>query len=262
MILSDGRFADRPPAIEPPSDMTGFFTTIGCDKGKPLLLRRHLERLADSLPRVFSDARVRLPRREQLQELLELAGLAEGPARIRVVVWVDGGGTLRVESSAAAAGPVGPDRDPVKLEVMRWAAPPNPALKWLARSPWHDAGRTAMSHGCDDALLVDGEGRVLETSIANVFLRRGPAMVTPPAPKACLPGTMRDWVITNFEVAEREIHLEWLMSADEVWLTNAVAGIVRVGSIGNRVWQRWELFGGAKKLGVPAPGWPPSSHES
>ncbi len=256
MKYLDGRLVDGVPCIVPPKDVLGVFSTIGCDRGIPLLWPRHRARLQDSLSALAAGSEVLLPGGEQLGNLIESEGLQNLPARIRLVLWIASKGRLRVEACAAAAGPVGPDQAPATLDVVRWSTPPDPALKWVSREPWHEARRIAQLRGRDDALLVDGQGRVLEASIANVFVRFGATFVTPAAPEMCLPGIMREWVIDNVDVTVGEICLESLMGADEVWVTNAVAGIVRVGAVGRRVWRKWDAYGDLVRMGIPAPGWP------
>ena len=52
------------------------------------------------------------------------------------------------------------------------------------------AQRAARAAGVDDALLVDGEGRVFEGATSNVFVVRGGGLVTPPAEGDILPGVL------------------------------------------------------------------------
>ena len=132
--------------------------------------------------------------------------------------------------------------------------------KTLARLPWDLARERAQREGADDALLVDEAGHVLETAIANVWLRRGCDLRTPPAPARCLPGIMRDWLLEHagalgLQVYECDLTTEDLVGADELWISNAVIGVRKVAFVAGREWRSWRFFEDLAKLGVPAPGW-------
>jgi branched-chain amino acid aminotransferase len=87
----------------------------------------------------------------------------------------------------------------------------------------------------DDALLLDEEGRLAETSTANVFVVRGEAVLTPP-PGRILPGITRDSVLRlaaslGLRPEERPITVDELLAADEVFLTSTAAGLRAVEEI-------------------------------
>lgn len=109
-------------------------------------------------------------------------------------------------------------------------------------------------------MLVDVAGHLLETSIANVLVVRDGVVRTPHAPDCCLPGVMRAWLLEHLGRAGLsaeacELTVIDLATADEVWLSNAVIGVRRVGSVGDQRWQEWPRFGSLADLGIPAPGW-------
>jgi len=148
--------------------------------------------------------------------------------------------------------------------TQRWlAAPPLAGHKTLSRLPWELALSQAASSGANDALLVDATGRILESTIANVWIIVGDAVSTPSAPTHCLPGIMRQWMLERIpelglKAEEADITEADLIAADEVWLSNSVAGVRRVGEALGRQWRDWPVFDLIERLGVPAPGWPRS----
>jgi branched-subunit amino acid aminotransferase/4-amino-4-deoxychorismate lyase len=226
-----------------------------------LLWSQHSRRLEESLVALCADRVVRLPNEHQLCELLDADG-HHGPARLQVVV-VRRVETLElsVEASASPCDVVGPALTPARLTVESWpSAPPLAGHKTLARLAWDLARERAQHAGYDDALLVDSAGNLLETSIANVFLVRDGVVRTPHAPTRCLPGVMRSWLLEHLgrvgmsaEVCE--LTVDDLASADEVWLSNAVIGVRRIGSVDDRRWVEWPHFEVLASLGIPAPGW-------
>lgn len=259
MIWRDGKLRREAPLCQPPADLGGVMTTAGCDRGQVLMWERHRRRLL-SFPHVAIEEEF-LPSLQGLTALLEARGCS-GPSRLRVSAWSDGAlAGVRAEAVCSPVEVFGPGQSPAWLAVVRWDNPPEAGHKIIARHPWQEAGDSAETWGADDALMVDQEGRLLETSKANVFVRRGLTVATPPAPERCLPGIMRQMIAEvlpsiGLRFEERDIFLDELAFADEVWLTNAVAGVVRVRKVGERAWDQWPFFRRLAKASIPAPGWP------
>lgn len=263
VLWRDGFLVEGDTAIEPGRVGWGVFTTIGCDRGRPFLWPRHRRRLTASVAYLAPGDDCELPDERTLCQLLGTARLG-GPARMRMVVsrtsdrW-------RVEIGAAHCDAVGPAVAPAIMMTERWpAAPPLAGHKTLSRLPWELALSQAVSCGADDALLTDASGRVLESTIANVWAVRGDVVTTPRAPVCCLPGIMRGWLLERIpelglKAEEADITEADLISADEIWLSNSVAGVRRVGEVGGRQWQDWPVFELVERLGLPAPGWPQSA---
>jgi branched-subunit amino acid aminotransferase/4-amino-4-deoxychorismate lyase len=262
VIWRDGSLLPGPATTAPGSLARGVFTTVGCEDSRPYLWQRHRARLAASLNELgSSDADARLPEEHEVAELLAANGLTR-VARVRVMAaWEDSRQRWRVEAAAEACTAAGPAGAPLRLDVVRWPDPlPELSHKVLARQRWERARQEAQGRGGDDALLVDAAGRVLETSIANVFAVLDRTCLTPPAPQCCLPGVMRGWLLTalprlGLAAEVRELSLDALAGADEVWVTNALLGVGRVGQLDDRCWQRWPWFEHLAQLCVPAPGW-------
>ena len=261
MIWIDGRLLDAAPQCIPPAAVDGVFTTVGCDDGRPLLWDRHRERLLGiPWPGGAVDPGL-LPGRSDLEGLLA-AERCFGPARLRITLWRGGPSQpAHIEATCAPLEQCGTEIGPLELANVRWENPPPPGRKVIARRPWEDARDQARSWCADDALMIDGNGRLLETSRANVFVRRGLVVSTPPAPLRCLPGVMRGVLIDRLpdlglRIEERDLHIDELAFADEVWVTNSVVGAVPVRRIGERTWTEWDFFGSLVRLGLPAPGWP------
>ena len=263
MRWRDGQLIETGGACEPALNCWGAFTTAGCDGGIPLLWDRHRSRLQNSAGFLGARAGVSVPDEAEICAFLGAAGI-EGPARLRVVVRMVGGGRWSVEVTAAATAVAGPESPPVRLSVDRWdAAPPLAGHKTLSRLSWDLARQRAAATGADDVVLVDAAGRILETSVANVWVVQGHVARTPPAPTRCLPGIMRGWLLENLPAAgiraeECDLDVSEIDEADEVWISNAVIGVKRVGWLLDGRWESWSIFERLVAAGVPAPGWPRS----
>lgn len=99
----------------------------------------------------------------------------------------------------------------------------------------------ALKAGFDDALMLDWQGRLAESTGANVFLAMGGKLVTP-RPENFLDGITRRAVIgmasrRGWSVEERAVMPEELDEASEVFLCGTAAEIVPVGSIDHRQYQ-------------------------
>ena len=99
----------------------------------------------------------------------------------------------------------------------------------------------ALKAGFDDALMLDWQGRLAESTGANVFLATGGKLVTP-KPENFLDGITRRAVIgmaqkRGWSVDERAVMPEELADANEVFLCGTAAEIVPVGAIGERRYQ-------------------------
>ncbi len=93
----------------------------------------------------------------------------------------------------------------------------------------------ALKAGFDDALMLDWQGRIAETTGANIFLVIDGRLVTP-TPHNFLDGITRRAVMgmaraRGWTVAERDVMPEELGTASEVFLCGSAAEIVPVGSI-------------------------------
>jgi len=255
----NGRIENQP-AEAAASAEWGAFTTAGCDRGRPLLWSRHLRRLSATLTSLGAVNDPVLPTENELCDLLDAAGL-EGPARMRVVARRVDPSQWNIEASATSCDAAGPELRPVQLTVQRWpSAPPLAGHKTLARLAWDLARERAQEKGNDDVLLIDSEDNLLETSVANVWVLKDGVVRTPRAPDRCLPGVMREWLLEHLSPAGLaaevcELTFGDLVTAREVWISNAIFGVRRVGVIGKHEWQEWPHFDHLSNLGIPAPGW-------
>jgi branched-chain amino acid aminotransferase len=99
----------------------------------------------------------------------------------------------------------------------------------------------ALKAGFDDALMLDWQGRLAESTGANIFLAMGGKLVTP-KPENFLDGITRRAVMgmaakRGWAVEERAVMPEELDEASEVFLCGTAAEIVPVGAIDERRYQ-------------------------
>jgi len=86
----------------------------------------------------------------------------------------------------------------------------------------------------NDALVLNSNGRICDSTIANVFWIKDGTIFTPPLSEGCVAGVMRNNLLSQlpahgFNVIEKETSVDEISNADEVFLTNAVSGLRWVG---------------------------------
>ncbi len=98
------------------------------------------------------------------------------------------------------------------------------------------AAKQAKQNKWNDALLVNTDSRIIESTIANIFWIKDGVVYTPPLADGCIAGVMRRHVIGQIPVKEKSLTVHELLNADEVFLTNAVKKMRWIKNIGNTVY--------------------------
>ncbi len=210
-----------------PARTFGLIETMRAEPGLGvLLMERHLRRLqASALHFGFALDVAAITRRLALLTVRETS-------RVRLELRVDGSVTLQVTPMKPATG------DVVKLVVAD--APVSSSDQFLyhkttRRSVYDRALATASAlHGrgvADDAVdavvLFNEDGYVTETSRANILVKFGESLVTPPRESGLLGGVLREELLARHVVREEPITLEALAHADAVFVASALRGVRR-----------------------------------
>lgn len=103
----------------------------------------------------------------------------------------------------------------------------------------------AKENKLNDALLLNSNNNVADSCIANVFIIKNGVTKTPALTEGCVAGVMRKHLIetlnqNNIEVVETTINIEDITNADEVFLTNAIKGIIWVRQFGDSNYANFE----------------------
>ncbi len=134
------------------------------------------------------------------------------------------------------AGAIDP-KVPVELRNCGYRLSHNPVLaglKHLNRLEQVLAARSVDLSGDAHGLVFDKDGCIIETLHHNLFLVKDGQLVTPDLTQCGVAGTLRRAIMENFAPAEsipvsaRQLYVEDLEAADEVFITNAVRGITPV----------------------------------
>jgi branched-chain amino acid aminotransferase len=95
----------------------------------------------------------------------------------------------------------------------------------------------------DDAILLNSDSEICETSASNIFVVKGGLIYTPPINSGCVDGIIRKKIIENaddwgYTVEEKEMKSFELIKADEVFLSNSIKGIQWVQSYKMKKYQK------------------------
>ena len=86
----------------------------------------------------------------------------------------------------------------------------------------------ANKEGFNEVVFLNIYGNIAEGATSNIFIIKDKKIYTPMISDGILPGVVRNWVIGNFKVCEKHLNKKDLYSADEVFITNSVLGIMKV----------------------------------
>lgn len=224
----------------------GLFETIAVFAGKPALLKEHLDRLCAAA----SEIRLPVDRAFCETEVLALAEAAAGDCVVRLTV-TRGGGARGLAIPDGGTPAVIASSSPYPAE-MRFT-PIRLATVSVRRNPTSFASRAktlsyldsvlafdeAKRAGADDALMLNTEGRVASTGMANIFALFGDELVTPPVSEGVLPGVVRGLVLDRAEGAglrpvERALARDEFDGSASVFATNSVRLVMPVTAIDSR----------------------------
>lgn len=229
----------------------GLFETMAVIDGRVRRLEKHLARLERGCARLA----LACPPRQLLEEEFDRVAGAEARAVLKLVLTRGTGGRgYRAEPQGGSTRVVSchswPDYPPqwhdtgasVRLCTLRLADQPalaglkhlNRLEQVLARNEWCDP---QIAEG----LLCDARGSLICGTMSNVFIVRNGELMTPRLERCGVAGTVRETLLgmapgAGLAAAERELSLEDLDRAEEVFLSNALIGIWPVVRCAERRW--------------------------
>ena len=241
----DGEFVPADRAVIPVHDLAvlrglGAFELLRTYGGHPFALEEHIQRLQHSVEKMglllpwSTEELIRIV----LETLRQNAGNAHQESNIRIIV--TGGSSpdfmthqgqprLLVLVSEMPSQPEEWYADGVKITTMksRRILPGAKSINYLSATI---ALKKARARGAVESVYVDRDGLVYECTTSNIFMFAGETLVTPA--HRILSGITRGFVLelarSLFQVDVRNMTLEELLQADEVFITGTNKGVVPV----------------------------------
>lgn len=229
----------------------GLFETIPIEKGKPLFLLQHINRLKTGCQRL----KIQFPGTELLvEEALRIsnANFYE-PAILKIIVTRGSGGrgyrcpevlqSTRVFSlHPRPSFKMDFNTSGIRAVFCKSRLGINPSLAGLkhlnrleqivARAEWDDPN-------IQEGLMFDSEENLIEGTMTNLFIIKQNVLVTPDLSRCGVEGIIRSLVLeiaklNGYIVRITQVGIDDIQNADEVFVTNSVVGIWPVVELENR----------------------------
>ncbi len=217
----------------------GIFETLKIIDGRPAFLAQHHARLIASaraldLPYAVDSGTLR----DRLHQVIAANALINGSAK--VVLFNHGGTTGELITTKPGPYPEETYTRGFRLQTTftgerTGTLSAHKTLNYLANIR---AKRAALAAGFDEALFVTPAGIVIEGATTNIFVVRNGLAYTPPLASGPLPGIARAQALALLgPTRARETLLTTidLQHADEIFVTNALLGIMPVSRLDDRV---------------------------
>jgi len=232
----------------------GVFEGIRFYNGHPFRLAAHLRRLGDSARAIHLELPYSIDELERaVKEVITAYAAPDGYLRL---VATRGDGKLGIDPASCPRPNVFIIADSLALvgeevrqrgaklivAATRSLAPDglDPRIKSLNYLNRILARMEATRAGADEAILLNGQGRVAEGTAENVFVVRDGTLHTPPPSDGALAGITRQAVMEvahtlNHPCIESSLTSFDLFAADECFLTGTGAELIPVHSIAGRL---------------------------
>ena len=100
--------------------------------------------------------------------------------------------------------------------------------------------RLASKRNIDEPIFLNSKGEICEGACSNLFFIKDNQLFTPATSCGLLEGTLRRYILSNYPVTETIIHPDEINTFDEVFLTNALMGIMPVSKFENYIYSSCE----------------------
>ena len=228
----------------------GLFETIRFYKGEPLHWDEHYQRLLKGMA-VLQMATGSFPSRQMVRDSiidLVVKNRIFADARIRLTVFRRGEGLYTPDrmqvswlieaTNLRQTGYSFPEKG-LRVDIFRdfpkLYSPISP-FKTVASLPYVMAGIYCKENNFDDCLMVNGQGKLIESFNSSLFWVKDNVVYTPLVSSGCIDGVFRRRILEVIPkiglrlVESTGASEDDVRNADEVFLTNAISGIRWVGA--------------------------------
>lgn len=230
----------------------GLFETIKYKNGQLVLLDEHFARLWKGLKLLsFQPSKLFNPDLLEKEIITLLQKNRQEHARVRLSVIRGNGGLFDTKDHAPhyiiQSWPLEQTGEKLNENGLQLCIYPDAKksidsfsnLKHNNFLPYLMAALHAKKEQCNDAIVLNSEGNICDTSIANLFMIKDNRVYTPSLDQGCIAGVMRNFInnqlsILGCPLVETSITTEALLEADEVFLTNSIYNMRWVAGIGSK----------------------------
>ncbi len=230
----------------------GFFETIKLSQGKIQLKELHFERIANSLKTLGFVTAKHFSYEKLEKQVIELANKNNHLhlGRIRITFYRADAGLFEVtnfhphiliQSFNLNETVNQMNENGLVIDVYPFAKKScdifsniksNNYLQYAMAALW------AKENKMNDAILLNTNNCIADSTIANVFIIKNKIVKTPALSEGCVNGVMRKYIISTLknysvDVIETAINIDEIANADEIFLSNAIKGILWVKQLGS-----------------------------
>ncbi|MFD3516899.1 aminotransferase class IV [Streptomyces sp. NPDC058657] len=218
----------------------GVFETMKAVEGRPFALTRHLDRLTASARGLG----LRDPDHDEVRRacaaVLDANPMPLGRLRVTYTGGVSPLGSDRGDAAPTlivALGECARRPDSTAVVTVPWTRNERSALTGLKTTSYAEnvvALSRAREHGASEALFANTVGQLCEGTGSNVFVVLDGELLTPPVASGCLAGITRALAVEWTGARERDLPLEVLERADEIFLTSTLRDVQAVHRVDGR----------------------------
>jgi aminodeoxychorismate lyase len=230
----------------------GVFETIKLKNGRLILGNEHFARLWKGMQALQFDIPKLLSPEKLEAEILQLAAKNKlTAARIRLTIIRSDGGIYDAKNNTPnyilEAIQLPEDNGSLNSNGLQLCIFTDAkksmdtfsSLKTNNYLPYFMGAMFAKKQQCNDALILNSEGNICDSTTANVFYIKDKIIYTPALTQACVAGVMRNFLIDKirergFTVHETVVTKEDILNADEVFLSNSIYNIRWVAGLENK----------------------------
>ena len=101
--------------------------------------------------------------------------------------------------------------------------------------------RKSKKLGYDEPIFLNSKNQITEGATSNIFVVVEDKIYTPKLSCGLLNGIVRQYIISNYDVIEKEIDIKFLNNADEIFLTNSLFGIMPVSNLEKKIFKSQKI---------------------
>ena len=94
--------------------------------------------------------------------------------------------------------------------------------------------RKSKKNNYDEPIFLNSKGEITEGATTNIFFIKDKKIYTPRLSCGLLNGTLRKYILLNYEVTEKKIYLNEVDTYDEIFVTNSLLGVMPVIQFGEK----------------------------
>jgi branched-chain amino acid aminotransferase len=102
---------------------------------------------------------------------------------------------------------------------------------------YKDSIEYAQARNFQHSVILNADNEIVESSIASIYVVQNGKIYTPPISSGCVSGVMRTFLMENFPIEEKIILSDEIYQYDEIFLSNAVRGIILVDKIDYHIFE-------------------------